>query len=271
MKKVFLPTDFSENARESLEYAASLFANEPVEFIVIHAYDPLPTPAYVTSTKLDETIEADSLRDLEIERQFMEGLTHHPDTILTVLSRKGALANVLRQSGANRNVDLIIMSPRGEGQSLGFGSNTLAVMRNSQIPVLVILEHKAFIPYKKVLFAADLVGYSRDMLSFPLDFFVREFNSSIEVVHFGLEDSEEKTEVMTDLVKIFGKERTSVEYVNEDNVLEGLNNSIAKSQPDLLVLVNRHRWFFSKLFIKSVTKNMIVDSPIPILVLQDKA
>lgn len=269
MKKVFLPTDFSENARKSLEYAARLFVNEPVEFIVIHAYDPIPTPAYVTSTKLDETIEADSLQDLEKERQFLSGKVHHPDTILTILSRKGALSTVLRNSGANREVDLIIMSPSGEGQSTDFGSNTLAVMRNSQIPVLVIIEHKPFIPYKKVLFAADLAGYSRDMLSFPLDFFVHEFNSSIEVVHFGLEDSEEKTEEMADLVKIFGAERTSVEYVREDNVLEGLNNSIAKSRPDLLVLVNRHRWFFSRLFIKSVTRNMIVDSPIPILVLQD--
>src|SRR5690606_25110293 len=109
MKKVFLPTDFSENARESLDYAAQLFVNEPVEFIVIHTYDPVPTPAYVTSTKLDETIEADSLRDLEKERLHLAGKKHHPDTTITIMSKRGALSTVLRNAGEKLDVDLIII------------------------------------------------------------------------------------------------------------------------------------------------------------------
>lgn len=271
MKKVFLPTDFSDNARQSLDYAARLFANEPVEFIIIHTYDNPPTPAHVTSTKLAETIEADSIYDLEKEKRHLQGVLENSESTITILSRKGALSSVLKQAGENRSVDLIIMSPRGAGRNTGFGSNTLAVMRNSEIPVLVIMEDKHFYPYSKILFAADLVGYSRDTLLFPLDYFVRQFNSTIEVVHFGSEDTEEKSKVMEDLVAIFGEERCHVEYINEENVLDGLNKTIETHVPDLLVLVNRHRWFFSKLFIKSVTRNMIVDSPIPILILHDKA
>lgn len=271
MKKVFLPTDFSDNARQSLDYAAQLFSDEGVEFILIHTYDPVPTPAYVTSSKLAETIEEDSLEDLEKEQRYLSDKIQNSDSRIRIISRRGALATVLKNSGAINQIDLIIMSPRGEGQSQGYGSNTLAVMRSSQIPVLVIMEDKHFYPFNKILFAADLVGYSEDTLAFPLDFFVRQYNSNIEVVHFGLEESDEKSEVMAELVKTFGEERTHAEFIQEENVLDGLNNSIQNHKPDLLVLVNRHRWFFSKLFIKSVTRNMIVDSPIPILILHDKA
>src|SRR5690606_11357849 len=124
-------------------------------FIVIHTYDPVPTPAYVTSTKLDETIEADSLRDLEKERLHLAGKKHHPDTTITIMSKRGALSTVLRNAGEKLDVDLIIISPRGAGQNDDFGSNTVSVMRNSQIPVLVIKENDELVPFQDILFAAD--------------------------------------------------------------------------------------------------------------------
>ena len=271
MKKVFLPTDFSESARQSLDYAAHLCAGEPVEFIIVHTYDTPPTPAQVTSSKLAEFIAEDNRHDLEKEQKYLQSKVLHSDSKVSILSRRGVLSTVLKKAGASLEVDLIIMSPRGAGKSFGFGSNTLAVMKSSEIPVLIIMEDKEFHPFNKILFASDLMGYSKPPLVFPLDFFVRKFNAEVEVVHYGTDEIGNKAEVMQQLVDAFGEERTHVEYINEENVLDGLNSTIESHKPDLLVLVNRHRWFFSQLFIKSVTRSMIVDSPIPILILHDKA
>lgn len=269
MKKIFLPTDFSDNARLSLDYAAQLCAGEAVEYIIVHVI--APTPLLVTSDELVEFIPTDNPPDLELEKKHLESKINNPDSKVSIISRKGGLSTILKKEGANMKVDLIIMSPRGAGKSYGFGSNTLAVMKSSEIPVLIVMEDKEFRPFNKILFASDLMGYSKPPFVFPLDYFINQFNSEVEVVHYGKNEPGTKEQFMQELIETFGEERTHVEYVNEENVLDGLNSTIESLQPDLLVLVNRHRWFFSQLFIKSVTRSMIVDSPIPILILHDKA
>lgn len=271
MKKILLPTDFSENARHSMEYAALLFANEAVEFIIINTYDTPPTPAQLKSKKLSETIKADSENDLKEEKMFLSAKVNNPDTTITCLNRKGALASVLTNVGKTNKAALIIMSPRGESHSMGFGSNTIAVMKSSDIPVLVVPKRQEFHAFKDVLFAADLQGYSKKTLDFPLNYFVKEFDSAVRVVHFGTKENEEKSQVMGELVERFGDERTHVQYIEDETVVEGINKVVMTYKPDLLVLVNRHRWFFSQLFLKSVTQQMILDDSVPILILHDKA
>lgn len=270
MKKILLPTDFSENARHSMEYAANLFANEPVEFIIINTYDPPPTPAQLKSKKLSETIEADSKADLEKEKIFLSAKVKNDESRITCIYRKGALSNVLTNVGKKNKADLIIMSPRGENQSLGFGSNTVAVMNSSDIPVLVVSKKQEFHPIKDVLFAADLQGYSKKALDYPLKYFVENFDSDVRVVHFGTEENEEKNQIMGELVEKFGDDRTHVQYIQEESVVEGINKVVMTYKPDLLVLVNRHRWFFSQIFLKTVTQQVVLDDSVPILILHDK-
>lgn len=268
MKKIFLPTDFSNDARHSMDYAAQLFTDEPVEFIIVHAITY--TPLLVTTDEILEHIPTDNPPDLDLEQKYMEGKIKNPDTKVSTLEVKGTLPSVLKKEGARLGVDLIIMGPHGIGKNDEFGSNTLAVMKTSEIPVLIVTEDKQFHTFHKILFAADLRGYSKPLV-FPMDYFVRKYNSEIDVVHFGREESGNKAEVMEQLIETFGEERSQAIYIDEENVVDGLNSTIVSHSPDLLVLVNRQRWFFSQLFLKSVTKRMVVDPPIPILVLFDKA
>ena len=39
MKKILIPTDFSENASDAFFYAAKVFGGEKVEFIVVYSFE----------------------------------------------------------------------------------------------------------------------------------------------------------------------------------------------------------------------------------------
>ena len=40
MKKILIPTDFSDNAYGALAYAAQLYAEEDCTFFLLHSYTP---------------------------------------------------------------------------------------------------------------------------------------------------------------------------------------------------------------------------------------
>mgnify|MGYP000303646047 CR=1 FL=1 len=50
MKKILLPTDFSENAQKAIDYALLLFKNEACTFYLLHAYHDAPSSS---TTKKD--------------------------------------------------------------------------------------------------------------------------------------------------------------------------------------------------------------------------
>ena len=41
MKKILLPTDFSDNANNAISYAVQLYKNEKCNFILLNTYTPI--------------------------------------------------------------------------------------------------------------------------------------------------------------------------------------------------------------------------------------
>jgi nucleotide-binding universal stress UspA family protein len=140
MKKVLVPTDFSESARHALTYGMS-FAKEYGAELVLHvvenitvgyASDLFPVPMAEVFQEISGYAKAELAKLAAEARQRELAVTE-----LVVQGKPSA--EILRYAGEN-GVDMIVLGTHGKGmldQAL-FGSTTERVVRRAPCPVLTV-------------------------------------------------------------------------------------------------------------------------------------
>jgi nucleotide-binding universal stress UspA family protein len=140
MKKILIPTDFSDNAENALKVAAQIAKANNSELILLHMLE-IPSQGgdavvaghnipelmlfkNVAIEKLDDLMEADYLNGLEVSE---------------VVQFEMAFDGIMNISKKN-DVDLIVMGSHGASgfKEMFIGSNAEKVVRNSEVPVLII-------------------------------------------------------------------------------------------------------------------------------------
>jgi nucleotide-binding universal stress UspA family protein len=141
LKKILVPTDFSENARHALRYGASFAAEYKAELVLLHvvediavsyASDLFPVPmAHVfqelsgyARTELQKLVEEVKAKGIPARDVVAQG---RPSSEILRVARE-------------ETVDLIVLGTHGKGvldQAL-FGSTTERVVRNAPCPVLTV-------------------------------------------------------------------------------------------------------------------------------------
>src|SRR5690606_41436610 len=117
MKNILLPTDFSQNAWNAIDYALKLFKDDECLFYLLHSYSPplvQPTTAGVTTTTTTEILletarkaSEDGLNDvLKKITQTNKNEKHR----YKMLSEYDFYVGAVKTIEENYNIDLIINS-----------------------------------------------------------------------------------------------------------------------------------------------------------------
>lgn len=165
MKKLLVPTDFSQEAENAIKVAAQLAKKHNCELILLHMLElPLNQLSANGSTPADlpEAMFFMKLAHKEFEKimdkDYLEGLIVH-ETIDFNEITKGVLDTCTKH-----DIDLIVMGSHGaEGlKELFIGSTAEKVVRTSNTPVLVIKnEHEQF-DIKEFVFASDFKNDNKE-------------------------------------------------------------------------------------------------------------
>ncbi|MEX0291583.1 MAG: universal stress protein, partial [Flavobacteriaceae bacterium] len=158
MKNILIPTDFSQNAWNALEYAAKLFKDVPCTFHILHIGDLkdsdikgnfLVMPLKQVEVKIKQ--ELDHL--FERIKQLPENRNHH----FIALQEYGNILNTVRKKVEDNNIDLIVMGTKGASgvKKTIVGSNTGDVITKIQCNVLVVPEKAHFVLPKHIAFPTD--------------------------------------------------------------------------------------------------------------------
>ena len=169
MRKLLVPTDFSENAFNALKYASQAFKYERCEILVVHAYaDEVYKQA--ASMKREE-LEALKKKVLnQSDNQLKELLkiirdySPNPNHSCQSLSIFGTLTDSINDLVNREDMDLVVMGTRGktDDRNITFGSNTLQVLKYVQCPVMAIPAGYSFQAPKEMLFPTNyLIPYKR--------------------------------------------------------------------------------------------------------------
>ncbi len=271
ISKIVIPTDFSDAAKNALNYGIALAKKAGAELQIIH----INQVAMVDATMPAETYQ---IFVKEIEEQTKENFVNLEKTVLensgisyTMHSRYGFVADEICDFSQKHETDLIIMGTTGASgiEEILVGSNAASVVVRTNVPVMVVPPLSKYKEIERIVYATD---YNEP--EFPalvkLVSYAELFNCPLDVVHVK-SDSDKYFNAENNFFK---KNKEKINYpkisfveLEKADVVGTLNKYVDNSHADLLVMAKHNRNFFDRLFHKSLSKKMAFHTHIPLLVL----
>ena len=268
MRTVLLPTDFSDNSYNAIQYALQLFKNSRTKFILLNT---LYNADFIIYSSLYGVYKENSIKNLsrflkKIEEEFPNKL-HEFELVSTFKM----LHEEIKDRVAQETIDLIIMGTEGaqDGSELIFGTNTVHAIKVAKCPLLAIPAGATYKEPKNILFPNDL---KLDFAEYDLWFLksiVEQFEAKVHIlnVSFGkdLEENQQKSKealqkYFDDYGYIFGR-------INRDSVMDDLQEYQKENPVEMLVMVKNKHTFIEKLLFSSLVHEVAYNVKIPFLVL----
>ncbi len=265
MKRLLVPTDFSENAYKALVYACDLAKKTNVEVILLNSFQAPSSTANVMINFID-ILEKDSKKDLE--KLATQIRLEYPNIKFITFSAYGTLTEAIKRAENKFEIDLIVMGTAGASNvsSKIFGSNTTDVLKKADLPVLVVPIAAGFKPWKNITFATNLLEDKNDCPFEPLKKITSIADSNLNLLTVVDKDVVINLSEIEDRItpKLKGTNFT-ITIVENQSVVDGILNFINETPTDLLVMIRKNYGFIEKLFHTSVTKKVALSSNKPIL------
>jgi len=279
MKKILLPTDFSENSWNAIKYALQLFKNETCKFYLLNTYTPAVYHAEYVLVEPAQLGVIDIVRDGVLEN--LENLKTRiikkfktPTNNIEVIGAFNTLIAEIIEIVDQKKIDYVVMGTKGAtgAKEILFGSNTVHVIKNIKCPILAIPDGFEFETPRDILFPTDYaIAYKLNQLK-PLKDIMLLYNTRVNILHLTTNynlSNKQKTNK-----SILENALKNVEHTfNEESdqtVEEGITNFQLKKPVNMLVMINNKHSFFENLFFKSTINKIGFHLKIPFLVIPAK-
>lgn len=270
MKRILVPTDFSEHAEDALKIAAQIAKKTNSEIIILHMLE-LPgqmNDAIMGGVSIPETMlfmkKANEKLDEIADRHYLEGIP-----VIEIVKIDKTIHGISQISKEN-DIDLIIMGSHGSSgvQELLIGSNTEKVVRNSDIPVLVIKKDISNFNASNIVFASDFTEESQKPFEKLLNF-TEFFDSKIHLVTICTPNSFKPTHVIEKAMKDFIDEFNLINYsthiYNDTNIEKGIINFSNSINADMIGMCTHGRTGFAHFFNGSISEGLVNHAAKPVI------
>lgn len=290
MQTILVPTDFSDNAANALQYALGLAQHTRARLILFHNSE---VPVTYGGTNLfaagdlglgtDPFVPGSALMSPELEKiyqakleELATDLRRQTGDTLSVASiyQWGSLTGNLNEVIAQEKVDLVVIGTHGSSSFLDrlVGSTAVSVLQDTRQAVLAIPSEARYRLPQKVAFATDLESEEQGYLAQALAF-ARPFGASLTLVHVDRKPPAQpdvQQQHLEALRRHFPGQDLPLVTVEEENIARGLGRYIRQEQPDVIALGLHERGFLASLFHSSVTEELAYHTSVPLLGLPGK-
>jgi len=278
MKKILIPTDFSETSMNAIKYAMELFKYDKSEFTIMNAF---ADEVYKNTKEMrredfeeyKEICQRNIDRKLNKEILEMLKISPNPRHKYNYVSRFGSLVDEANEIVDKESIDVVVMGTKGEtnDRSITFGSNTLQVIKYVKCPVLAVpVEYNEGSP-QNILFPTDyMIPFKRRELKL-LSTLAMSFVATINFLYIsdfkGM--SHRQLDNRSFLDCCFTDNKCSFLQVPEKDITETVNETIANQKVDMLVMVNQRHSYLENILYNSTIEKIGLQIKIPFLVLQN--
>lgn len=271
MKKILIPVDFSENADRTLNAAKAMAIKSETQLLILHAYQP-PVP--------DLTIPAGAGMipyPADLEETFRNRLDEYVETART----QGYLAEGIWTIGGihpavfdaikEHTPDMVVLGRSGTGGFLDrlLGSSATHIGLDATCPVLIVPPQATPKKFREIVYATQLEYDENDILrrAFPLFDQLGGRVSFIKIDSDAQPDVQPSQQYIDQITQEFSITEEDFVIRKSDSVLQGIEDYCDEIRADLLVMSTRRRGFLEAFITNpSITKKMIVDTHVPLLV-----
>ena len=240
MKNLLVPIGSSENALNTLRYAIEFAREFDARIYLIHVF---------SSSKISGSfINVDKV----MERDSRQVLKDH----LSKVDPKGV-----------EIIDLIIASTKNDGsdETIFIGRITGNIIKDTEVPVLIIPDEAKFKPVKKILLTLKSGSIKSLKTLNVLVSIQKHFGSTINLLQVKTPKLDAKDLELNETLETLVAKRIKTRNAT---VFQGVLEFLHEENPDMLCVIRRKRGFFKKLWEDDRVKKIDFDSNIPLLVLK---
>jgi nucleotide-binding universal stress UspA family protein len=276
MKKILLPTDFSENAYNAITYAVKAFQDEDCTFYLLNTYTPvLYDSEYIlynsTQPTLAEAYKKNSQAGLrKVERKINRDFKN-PKHKFEKISAFNLLIDEMKEQVKSKEIDLVVMGTQGAtgAEEILIGTNTVHAINKLKVPLLMIPSGYEYQPPVNILFPTDFeLQFSAPQLE-PILNLVNNHAAKLNILHvfFG-KDLDDKQEANKKNLKNILKDTPHHFYTREDkSVTKAIKKYQEQNAVDLLFMVNNKHSFFENLLFRPVVNKIGFHIKVPFMVI----
>jgi nucleotide-binding universal stress UspA family protein len=289
LRRILAPIDLSPASENSLRYACQLAQIFGSSVEVVYAMDSIfegkePSPTgFLSGYKKAMQEEVDQFVRSVLGNE--SGLCPTPDfnhdTPMTDSEQQVLRTRIVfgfpEEVLADLSVkaDLVVMGTTGRGNLTRklFGSVSVAVSNRAHCPVLLIPPQAQFKGFKNILYASNFE--SLDALAIKQTVtFARRFNGQMHFVHVG-PAGEQGVDLERKLFEInYIYADPEMPYIFHkivgDDVIDALHEYAFTQRIDLFIFVTHHRAFWESILHRSMSKEMLLHTSAPVLVIHSE-
>ncbi|MGK0329820.1 MAG: nucleotide-binding universal stress UspA family protein [Paraglaciecola sp.] len=276
MKRILLPTDFSENAYNAISYAVQLYKDIKCKFYILHTYTPVSISAgsmvdnYSSFDLQDITKETAERKVKEIEDGLKTEFNNANHTFITMVSFN-TLTSEMVEVVKKKEINFVIMGTKGAtgAKEIFIGSNTMQTIKNLKCPVIAIPSGFKYEKPSEILFPTDYEIHKANKYLSLIKELCKKNNSRLHVLNVSqdipLKVKQEQTETFLD---DFFKETAHLFHNTENqDLVEAIVTFKKTHKINFLIMVHNEHNFFENLFFKPVVNQMVYHTNIPFLVI----
>jgi nucleotide-binding universal stress UspA family protein len=271
MKKILVPTDFSDYAEYALKVAAKIAREHDAEIFLLHLLE-LPgqeSDAVVAGADIPEIAfflkKAHERFDDVKSADYLEGLT-----VSEAVLFDNAFEGIVKVS-KKHDIDLIIMGSHGASgfKEMFIGSNTEKVVRTSEAPVLVIKKDETDFNPSTFVFASNFTSEIKKPFAKVVDF-ANSFKAKLHLVHINTPSDFKSTHAAEKLINDFVSGFTlengySVNVYSDVNVEKGILHFANSINADLVGMCTHGRQGLAHFFNGSISEDLVNHAVRPVV------
>jgi nucleotide-binding universal stress UspA family protein len=269
MRAILVPIDFSENSQRALEFAQEIAERYDAGISLVHAFhspvvDPnLPAETLVALAEQTEKLNQETLLKWENDCRA-DGFACQSKLVY------GAAAEVILEEIKTQKPILVVMGRTGKGGWMDkiIGSVAAGVAGKASCPVLVLPPQTETRTIRKIVYATELERPEENALGFAFNL-AEHFKAELDLVKVRAPfevDVFNDEEFMQDITAVLGTKKYTLQVIDADSVVGGLQMYADEQHADLIVMATRKRDWLSGIINPSVSKKMVLATHIPVLV-----
>jgi nucleotide-binding universal stress UspA family protein len=280
MKNILLPTDFSENSWNAIEFALNFFKKSQCNFYLLHVnrLSNLVTgdTPYVPTQDVIETLYVKPAKKQlkDVLKRIATEFPNHKSHKFYTLTDYNFFIESIRKHVLEKKIDLIVMGTKGASGLKKFivGSNTGDIITKVKCATMAIPENAKFTKLEEVAFPTDFtLSYNLQILQ-PLSNILENYASSLRILHISKKSKDLNFDQINNkelLEDYFSNNAHTFHFLSTKKVEDAVQCFVESRDIDMMVMVAKNLNYFQQILFHSKVEEISYHTDIPFLVLHE--
>ena len=282
MKRILVPTDFSNNANNAFPFAVAIADKFNSKIYLLNVQkEPFIKPHQTSRLTVTEQpgdtakvlIEQDIKAQIRQRLQQLAGKYFHEDIAFGCIVQEGEAEERIVDIAQKYSIEFIVIATMGEESEKEniLGSTARNLVRDAHCPVFIVPRLAKFEPFKRMVYVTDLVHSEKDILK-EFTGFAGKFGAHITLLHIkenggSMEDIENQLNEMREGMNY---KDVSTKILEDKDVINGLIRFMDTNPVSVIGITTHTKSIYDRIFHKSITGKMVLETHVPLLVYSKK-